>query len=133
MTAREIPGRLLGALRGDPVTFRRILGARRGGRVGLALFGLGVLAAFPLGWALPGGALQIATVAALRAWPRGGPDLTLRERLRLSLWTTGPVLLVCGLPAALWPGSVLPGLSGLAIGQAILIRGLTTGLRAPTP
>ena len=37
LAPNEVPGLMLGALLGESVAFRRILGARRAGRIGLAL------------------------------------------------------------------------------------------------
>jgi hypothetical protein len=133
LTVGEVPGLVVGVLKGDPVALRRILGARRGGRFGTLLFAVGLLLAFPLRWVVVGAVLQIITVPLLRAWPPAGAGLSFVERLRLSLWTTGPALVVAGVALSLWVGGPVPGLLGLGVGQAILIRGLRSGLRPPGP
>jgi hypothetical protein len=87
----EIPGLFAGVLRGEPVAMRRILGARRAGRVGALLGALGALA-----WlgepALAGLCLgQLAIALPGAALSR--PPLTWLEYQRLSLWLAGAALL----------------------------------------
>ncbi len=131
---REVPGLVAGALKGEPAAVRRILGARRAGRIGLGLFGIGLVLGLPTGpWTLIGGALQLGSAFALRPWPRSAPRLTWIERTRLSLWTTGPILVLCGAFAIVLPGNPLPGLVGMAAGQVLLIRGIRDGLPVPAP
>jgi hypothetical protein len=133
LTPGEIPERLVGALRGDSASLRRILGARRAGRIGAALLLAGALAAFPLRWLLAGLLLHVALALVLQPWPRAAPRLSVAQRLRLASWTTGPTLLAFAVLRFVWPESLVPGLLGLALGQALLIRGLSVGLRATTP
>ncbi len=130
----EVPRLVAGALKGEPAAVRRILGARRGGRIGIGLFGVGLLLGLPTGpWTLIGAALLLGAAFALRPWPRSAPRLTWIERTRLSLWTTGPILVLCGAFTLVLPGNPLPGLLGVAAGQVLVIRGIRNGLPAPAP
>ncbi len=124
----EIPRRVWGALRGDPVTLRRILGGRRAGRIGTCLWLAGLVCAFP-SWSLGIGAVaHLVGVALFRGWPADAPPLSYSDRLRLSLWTTGPVLIACLALRGFWPGSPGPGLAGIIAGQLLLMNGLRKGL-----
>ena len=128
----EVPELVAGALKGEPAAVRRILGARRAGRIGLGLFGIGLVLGLPTGyWTLIGAALQLGAAFGLRPWPRSAPRLTWIERTRLSFWTTGPILVLCGAFTLVLPGSPLPGLFGMAAGQVLLIRGIRNGLPVP--
>jgi hypothetical protein len=129
LSPAEVPQRIAGALRGDPASVRRILGARRAGRFGALLLAVGGLAAFPLGYVLLGFGLHGAAVTAFSRWPHSVSGLRLTERLRLAGWTTGPVLLAFALLRLIWPESLVPGLAGLALGHALLVRALGKGLR----
>lgn len=123
---REVPGLYAGALRGEPVALRRILGARKGGRIGFALGGLALLAACPPDALAPLAALHVALGLSVGALTRGATGLGAREALRLSLWPAAPLLL---LAAAFRPlGSVAPALAALSCGQLLLWRGLRRGL-----
>ena len=133
LTPGEIPERLAGALRGDSASLRRILGARRAGRIGAALLLAGALAAFPLRWLLVGLLLHLGLACVLRRWPSATPRLSIAQRIRLASWTTGPTLLAFAALRLLWPESLVPGLLGLALGQALLVRGLGGGLGSTNP
>ncbi len=129
LTPREVPGCLVGALRGDPVSLRRILGGRRSGRIGAALLAVGLLAAFPLLYLPVGLGIYLGLAALLPGWRSATPHLRFDERLRLTAWTTGPVLLAFALLRWFSPGGLVPGLIGLVLGQALVLRGLRSGLR----
>lgn len=121
---RELPRLLLGVLRGDAVAQRRVLGARRGGRLGLLLALAALLLVAP-GWLAATGlaALHVALTLAcgLAAKARG---LGVRQRLRLSLWAATPALLIAAPLRLAVPDSLVPALLSLAAAQLILIRGL---------
>ena len=119
----EIPGLLIGALRGEPVRLRRILGARGAGRYGIAL------AAAALGIACPPRlwptALLLHALASFVGWrasgsPRGlGP----RPHQRLLLWVIAPTLAGAAVLRPLVPAlGVL--VAGLALGHGLLARHL---------
>jgi len=120
---KEVPALLLAALGGSPVALRRILGARRSGRIGV-VFGLLVLAATatqPLGgFAVVLGHLGLSAILGhLLARPRGlGP----MQHQRLVLWFAGPLGVLTaplGLVIALpW----LAPLIGVSAGHLLLAR-----------
>lgn len=127
--AREIPGLVLGALRGNAAVLRRLLGARRAGRIGLAL---------ALGWLLltcPRPDLIIAlillhvTLTLAGAWLRRAPNPPgWLDQLRLSLWMVWPLL--CVISPLTWIGleSILPAVVAILAAQILLWRGLAKGL-----
>jgi hypothetical protein len=131
VVSREIPHLLLGAVLGEPVSLRRILGGRRAGRIGVALFAVGLFCAFPPGGVAVGLLAQLAVAWILGAQPRSAPPLRYLERLRLSLWTTAPPLIAALPLRLLLPSTVVPGLVAVLVGHALLVRGLRTGLRSP--
>ncbi len=109
---REIPALLAGVTRGDAVAMRRVLGARRAGRVGVALGLAGLLLTVPLAgmpWLVGGQLLLGVPGGAL-----GRPPLSWLEYERLSLWLAGAALLAV---APLRP--FLPEVLPLAIGGAL--------------
>lgn len=124
----EIPALFAGVLRGDPVAMRRILGARRAGRVGVALAAAGVLAWLPEATPV---ALAIAQVVI--AWPGAAlsrPPLSWLEYQRLSLWPAGAALLVSA-PLRALPGVGAPVAVLLWLGAHLwLWRALRRGLDA---
>jgi hypothetical protein len=124
----EVPGLIRGALCGEARALRRILGGRRAGRYGALLLAAAALVAAPIE-SLP--ALALAFVAfggAAWAGQRREPKLRLREALRAGLWTGAP-LVAAALPLRLlWPDTPLPALLALALGYALLLRGLGRGL-----
>ena len=91
LRAQEIPALVIGVARGKPVAMRRVLGARRAGRVGVALALLGVLLAVPahaVGWLA---AAQLAIGLPAAALSR--PPLAWLEYQRLSFWLVGSALI----------------------------------------
>jgi hypothetical protein len=86
----EIPELLAGVATGKPAALRRILGARRGGRVGVALGIAGLLLAFPVAY-MPW--VAAAQLALGFAGVLARPSLDWREYERLSLWAAGAVLI----------------------------------------
>jgi hypothetical protein len=122
---REIPGLVRGTALGDPVACRRVLGARRAGRVGsvLALTGL----------ALAAPSLRAAAIAAtvhvglgllvgLRARRRTGQRT--REVQRLALWTVLTPLGVAVIARPLGLGSEQILVAAAVVGQLLLLRAL---------
>ncbi len=128
LRASEVPGLLLGVCRGEPVAQRRVLGARRGGRIGLIL-GLAALALAVPNWTTAAGLALLHLACTLGLGFVGGRS-PLRElqRLRLSLWTGAPPLLLATALRLLWPESPAPALAGLVSGQLLLYRALRRGL-----
>ncbi len=128
LRASEVPGLLLGVSRADPVAQRRVLGARRGGRVGLAL-GLVALALAVPDWTTAVGLalLHLASTLGLGfvGWRTPLGEL---QRLRLSLWTGAPPLLLAAALRLNSPESLAPALAGLVAGQLLLYRALRRGL-----
>ncbi len=126
---REIPSLVLGALRGDPVALRRILGARRAGRTGLAL----ALIALALAVPTPAAALLVVVLHLFLALyvviPRPGSlPLTVFQELLLSLWTAAPAMAVLASLRLVWPESWLPALAAVLLGHLLVMRGLRGGL-----
>ncbi len=120
----EVPGLVVGSLRGDSVALRRIVGARRTGRWGiaLALAGFALAAPSPVALLQLGG-LHLALTAALLSARERRRTLGARSALTLPLWTTAPVLAAA---AALrpWTASLLPALGAVGPGHLLLWRGL---------
>jgi hypothetical protein len=121
----EVPGLALGAARGDPAACRRVLGARRGGRVGvvLALAAL-ALAAPSRRAALAAVALHVGLGLVVGLWNRRIGGHTTKEVQRLALWT---VLTPAGVAVLLRPfaaGSALPLAAAVLAGQVLLWRAL---------
>ena len=128
LQARELPGLALGALRGDAVSMRRILGARRGGRYGVAYAAVGAIAVVEP--SLMGAFLVAAVVVTALAWAlqRSATRLGLVPFVRLSLWIVAPALIVASLARLSEPESFAPGLFGLVVGHVLLWRNLRGGL-----
>jgi hypothetical protein len=126
--AHEVPGLVLGALRGDPVAFRRILGARRGGRIGTAGAALGLaLAAPPRAWPALAAA-HVAIALLVGAVTRARTRLGIREVLRVSFWTAFPLLLLATPLRLLLADSPWPALCAVALAGALTWRALARGL-----
>ncbi len=128
LRSREVPGLLVGVLLADAVSQRRVLGARRGGRVG-AVLGLAALWVASPGWSAAAGlaVLHIAITLGLGLADRA-TSIRAYQRLRLSLWAGVSPLLLASTLRLVWPDSVLPALLGLVVAQLILYRGLRRGL-----
>ena len=122
---REIAGLVIGTARGDAVACRRVLGARRGGRIGaaLALCGL-ALAAPSLRVALLGAFVHVALglVVGLRA--RAKSFQTTREVQRLALWTVLTPLGVAVLARFAGFGAPWQIVAAAVAGQVLLLRAL---------
>jgi len=125
--AHEIAPLLLGVLRGEHASLRRVLGARRGGRIGIVMVAIcGAIAAGSAAtFTLAAGAHVLAGLAwsALHMGPLGA-----REQQRLSLWTAAPALLAAAPLRLVWADSALPALIGVCAGQLLLWRALRRGL-----
>lgn len=122
---REIPRLVRGTALGDPVACRRVLGARRGGRVGFMLALAGLALAAP--------SLRAAAIAAivhvglgllvgLRARRRTGQRT--REVQRLALWTVLTPLGVAVLARLVGFGSDQILVAAAIVGQLLLLRAL---------
>ncbi len=130
LRASEVPGLLLGVCRAEPVAQRRVLGARRGGRIGLFL-GLVALALAVPDWSTAGGLALLHLVSTFGLGRVGGlSPLGELQRLRLSLWTGAAPLLLAAALRLIWAESLVPALAGLVAGQLLLYRALRRGLGA---
>ena len=122
---REIAGLLIGTARGDAIACRRVLGARRGGRIGfaLALLALGVAAPSPRA-ALVAVLVHVASglVVGIGARRRGGQHT--REVQRLALWTVLTPLGVAALARVAGSGSLRLCVAAALVGQLLLVRAL---------
>ncbi len=129
LAPREVPGLLVGALRGDPVALRRILGARRAGRTGLALaLAALALAAPSLGAALLALALHLFLALYVVIPRRGSIPLTVFQELLLSLWMVAPLFVALASLRIIWPSSALPVIAAVLLGHTLVWRGLRRGL-----
>ena len=123
---REIPGLVIGTARGDAAACRRVLGARRGGRIGFAL-------------ALLGLALDRAEPARRPCSPRSSTSRsacswacararksfqTTREVQRLALWTVLTPLGVAVLARFAGFGAPWHVFAAAVAGQLLLLRAL---------
>ena len=122
----EVPALLVGVARGDRVAMRRVLGARRGGRVGVALGLLGLLLAVSPDWMA--WAIGVQLLLGLPGGRLARPRLSWLEYERLSLWLVGAALIAV---APLRP--FLPEIAPLALGGVLaahlwLWRSLRRGL-----
>jgi hypothetical protein len=124
----EVPGLCAGVLRAERAALRRVLGARRAGRIG-AFAGL---AALLLAAPWPGAAALAALHGALAlgvGWvTRGSAALSAREVLRLSTWPAAPLLLLAALVRLLAPHSAVPALLAILCANALLWRAVRRGL-----
>jgi hypothetical protein len=125
--ARELPDLLAGALRGSDVALRRVLGARRGGRIGAALAALLALLAASDARAAVVGIAAYAGCSALVALRHRASGLGLYRALRLLLWTLPLPLVLAALArsAGLRSRLLLP--AAVAIAWLLLERGLRGG------
>lgn len=126
LSRAEIPGLVRGAVTGEPVALRRILGARRGGRYGAMLALAATLLAVPFQalapLALVHAGLSVAGHLAARP-ARIGP----RQYQRMVTWTLAPTLLLAA-PFRLVGGGEIAALLALAVAHGLLWRGLRGGL-----
>ncbi len=129
LAPREVPGLLVGAVRGDPVALRRILGARRAGRTGLALALAALALAVPsLAVALIALALHLLLALYVLIPRSSAVPLTAFQELLLSLWTVAPLFVALASLRVIWPGSPLPALIAVPMGHLLVWRGLRGGL-----
>jgi hypothetical protein len=128
---REVPGLLVHAALGRDVALRRVIGARRGGRIGAILAAVPAwLAATDLAAALAGlGAY--AGFAALTAAGHRRSGLGGYRALRLLLWTLPGPLLAAAATRGLGSSSRLLLPLAVGVGWALLERGLRRGLAGP--
>ncbi len=122
---REIPGLVLGTAGGDAVACRRVLGARRGGRIGfaLALTGLALAAPSPR-VALLAALVHVVLGLLMGVRARAKSFQTTREVQRLALWTVLTPLGVAVL--ARFAGFAAPWtvVAAACAGQVLLLRAL---------
>jgi hypothetical protein len=122
---REIAGLVIGTARGDAVACRRVLGARRGGRIGFTLAMGGLMIAAP---SVHSGVLAallhvgLGLLAGLGARARTGHRT--REVQRLALWTVLTPLGVAALARLAGFGSARLVFAAAIVGQLLLIRAL---------
>ena len=129
VVAAEVPGLLLGAVRGNATSLRRLLGARRTGRWGAGLCALGLLLAAP---SIDAAAAWIGLHVVLALYvviPRGGAiGLSVRQELCLSLWAAAPLLVVLAGLRAIWPDSWLPAVGAGLLGHLLVWVGVRRSL-----
>jgi hypothetical protein len=125
LEAHEIPALVVGTALGNASAARRVLGARRGGRIGVAL-GLAALglAAPSLRAALTAVALHGALGLVLGLANRRRGAHTTREVQRLALWTAVTPLCVAALARPLAGANALPLYAAVLVGQVLLSRAL---------
>ncbi len=129
LVPREVPGLLVGSVRGDPVALRRILGARRAGRTGLVLALAALTLAVPsLAVALLALTLHLFLALYVVIPRRGSIPLTVFQELLLSLWTVAPLFVALASLRLIWPSSPLPALAAVLLGHLLVWRNLRTGL-----
>jgi hypothetical protein len=124
----EIPGLVLGALRGEATALRRILGARRAGRIGVACEAIALLVAAPWPAAIALAGLHAAIAASLSPLTRGAAGVSARESLRLAPWTAFPLLAVAAALRPAFPDSAAAAGIAVLVGSLLLWRGLARGL-----
>jgi hypothetical protein len=125
LASNEVPGLMLGALLGESVAFRRILGARRAGRIGLALALVGLALAAPSLPTVPLLVVLHLLLALFVVVAVSGPvTLSLIEELRLSLWTVAPLLVLFAVLRLIWPASWLPAVAAVVVAHLLVWRGL---------
>ncbi|MCE2390947.1 MAG: hypothetical protein J4G09_05610 [Proteobacteria bacterium] len=126
---REVPGLLLGAVRADAAALRRVLGGRRGGRIGVLICTALMVLAAPTpraaGIALAAYAgLGLATALVHR--DRQG--LGLKQSLRLLLWTAPAPLALAAIARLAGAASAVPLLLAVLVAYLLVERGLRAGL-----
>jgi hypothetical protein len=126
LEAHELPALVFGVARADPAACRRVLGARRGGRIGFLLACAALAAAAPTArFAAAMAALHVALTLGTGLAIRRHRSHTTREVQRLALWTA---LVPAGIAALARPlfgpgdGTLLP--AAVLVGQLLLWRAL---------
>lgn len=129
LSGAEVPGLLRGVLAGDATCFRRILGARRGGRYGALLAGVALLLAVsPADLAVPlivHAGLSLAGHFAGRSGSE--PRLGARQYQRVVLWALA-IPLALSAPFRLVSAGAVPAILAIAVGHGLLWSGLRRGL-----
>jgi hypothetical protein len=128
LEAREVPGLVIGSLRGELPALRRIVGARRGGRIGVALAALGLALAAPPRAIVPSALLTVALALLGRLLGRRRHGLSSREYLRIVGWLAAPLWLLAAPLRAVDPDAIAPGVFGAVIANLLLWRNLRGGL-----
>jgi hypothetical protein len=128
LDARELPRLCWGALSGSDVALRRILGARRAGRVGVLGAALALCAAVPPRdlWVM--GAAHALLSLGSRPWLG---VLGAKQQQRLVLWLAAPLLAAAALARALGAPPLAPALLALVAAHALLARHLRAWRPAP--
>jgi hypothetical protein len=122
---REIAGLVLGTARGDAVACRRVLGARRGGRIGFALALAGLALAAPsLRGALLAALVHVVLGLLVGLRARAKSFQTTREVQRLALWTVLTPLGVALLARLAGFGAPWQVIAAACAGQLLLLRAL---------
>lgn len=127
----ELAGLLLGSALGRPVALRRVLGARRGGRIGAAIAGGLTLLAARDAHSLSIGLTSYLCFATLTAIRHGDRGFGGYRSLRLLLWTLPGPLCAALAASALGIGSRLLLPAAVIAAWVLLERGLGAGLAAP--
>lgn len=124
----EIPRLCASVLCGERAALRRVLGARRAGRIG-AVGGL-IALLFAAPWtAAPALATLHGALALGVGWvTRHSAALSAREVLRLSTWPAAALLLLAALVRLLAPHSAVPALLAILCANALLWRAVRHGL-----
>ncbi len=126
--AHEVPGLVLGALRGEPAALRRILGARRGGRIGAIGCALALVCAAPPRTWLALAAVHVALSVGVFAATRRTTGLGVLQVLRVSLWPAFALVALAAPLRVFWPTSPVPALIAILVASALLLRGLARGI-----
>jgi ABC-type dipeptide/oligopeptide/nickel transport system permease subunit len=122
---REIPGLVLGTARGDAVACRRVLGARRGGRIGFTLASAGLALSAPsLRTALLAALLHVSLGLLVGIGARVRSGHRTREVQRLAVWTVLTPLCVVMLVRLAGFGSPWHCSAAAVAGQLLLVRAL---------
>jgi hypothetical protein len=127
---RELPGLLIGCALGRPVALRRVLGARRGGRVGAAICALLALLVVDDASAASIGLTSYVCFATLTAIRHGNRGYGGYRSLRLLLWTLPGPLCAALAAHALGFQSRLALPAAVIAAWLLLERGLRAGLGA---
>lgn len=128
LEAAEVPKLIRASLLGEPVALRRILGARRAGRVGLALALAGAALAAPVAQLPALIAAHAIASAAGATWAGGSTRVGPLQHQKLALWLTGSLwLAIAPLRLFNWESTV-PAALALAFAHLLLWRHLQRGL-----